>query len=74
MKELANPNIIAACRKDFKRRAKVFSSCSFHAHEQSQTLIAWLDKLPLSAYGLIEEPPLVQMRKIRTGRVHEIET
>lgn len=74
MKELANPNIIAACRKDFKRRGKVFPNCNFHAHEQSQALIARLDKLLLRAYGLTEEPLLEQMRKIRTGSAHQIVT
>lgn len=54
MKELANPNIIAACRKDFNRQGKVFPNCDFHAHEQSQALIARLDKLLPRAYGLTE--------------------
>ena len=74
MKELANPNIIAACRKDFKRRGKVFPNCDFHDHEQSRTLVARLDKLLLRAYGLTEEPLLEQMRTIRTGSAHEIAT
>ena len=74
MNELANPNIIAACRKDFNRRGKVFPNCDFHDHEQSKTLIARLDKLLLRAYGLTEEPLLKQMRTIRTGSAHEIAT
>lgn len=72
-KELAKPNIIAACRKDFNRRGIVFPNCSFHAHEQSQAPIAPLNKLPLRAYGPIEEPLLEQVRKIRIGSAHEIE-
>lgn len=74
MKELANPNIIAACRKDFNRQGKVFPNCDFHTHEQSQALIARLDKLLIRAYGLTEEPLLEQMRTIRTGSAHEIGT
>ena len=50
------------------------SSCSFHANEQNQAPIERLDKLLLRAYGLTEEPLSEQMRKIRTGRAHEIET